>query len=67
MASIGSLTISSINLPQLYSLIPRARVYHISLGIEVDRGDVVIVSEEGLEAEIVIGEVPKFDGKIRGA
>ena len=36
----------------------------VTLGIEADVGDVVVVSVEGLEAEVVVVDVPEFDGEI---
>ena len=52
------LAISSADLPQSDGLIPRAGEDEVSFRVEVDVGDVVIVAVEGLEALIIVIDIP---------
>lgn len=59
--------VSSTNFPESDRLIPRAGEHKISLGIEVNIGYIVVVAAEGLEAEVVVVDIPDFNGEIGGA
>lgn len=59
-----ALAVASIDFPQFDSLVSRAREDHVALGIEEDVADVMIMTEESLEAEVVVIEIPELDGEI---
>jgi hypothetical protein len=57
-------TETCIDFPKSDGLIPGAGEDHISFWIEVDIGNVMIMPVEGLEAHIIVVNIPKFDGEI---
>lgn len=53
-----ALAVASIDFPQFDSFVSRARNDHVTFGVKEDVADIMVVSEEGLKAEVVVIEVP---------
>lgn len=64
MTCEGALAVASGDLPESNRLIPGRRKDKVAFRVEADVGDVVVVSVEGLKAEVVVVDVPEFDGEI---
>jgi hypothetical protein len=67
VAGVGTLAIACADFPELDGLVAGAGIDHVAFGVELHVGHIVVVSEEGLEAEVVVIEVPQLDGEVRGA
>ncbi len=65
MSHPRSLTIASIDFPQLYRLIPWTRQHHISFRIKHYIAHIMIMTEQSLKTQIVIVNVPQFYSQVR--
>jgi hypothetical protein len=63
----GLLAVTSIDLPESDGLVSGAGEDHISLGVEIDIGDVVVMAVKGLEAQVIVIDIPQLDGQVGGA
>lgn len=52
------LAVPSADFPQPDGLVPGAGEDEVSLWVEVDIGDVVVVAVEGLEALVIVIDIP---------
>ena len=64
MACEGPLAVTSADFPHLDGFVPGARKDHITSRVKQHVGNVVIVTEESLEALVVIVSVPDLDGQV---
>ena len=67
MASKGPFAVSRADLPLFDDFVSWAGKKHVPCWVEEDIWDVVIVSYKGFAAQIVVIEIPEFDGEVRWA
>ena len=64
VACEGPLAVTSADFPHLDGFVPGARKDHIASRVEQHVGNVMVVTEESLEALVVVVSVPDLDGQV---
>lgn len=64
VSRVGAFAVACADFPEFDGFIAGGGEKEVSFGGEGEVGDVVVVSEEGFGAEVVVVEVPQLDGEV---